>query len=72
MPPRAKDASCCSELEEAGRLHPPGPRGSPAHRHLHPNPVVQSLDFRLPELLFYQFVLIYRKLVRHGMNNPRA
>lgn len=28
MPPRAKDAGCRSELEEAGRLLPPDPEGA--------------------------------------------
>lgn len=71
MPRRAEDAGRRSELEEAGRLLPRAPR-EPCPQTLHPNPVVPTLDFWLPELLFYQFVLIYRKLVRRGMNNPRA
>lgn len=45
----------CQLLLRAGRggkAPPPGPQGTPAHRHLHPSPVVQSLDFGFQNCCF--------------------
>ena len=71
MPLRAKDASCCSELEEAGRLHPPGPKGP-----LPTDTCIPAPWYRVwtsaSRTVVLPVRLIYRKLVRHGLNNPRA
>lgn len=43
-----------------GRILPSGPEGALPSRHLHSNPVVPSLDFRLPGVLFHPFVQVSR------------
>ena len=50
---------------------PPGPKGALPSRHLRFNPVVPTLDFWLPGLLFYPFVLVTRNWYAVGRATPK-